>query len=94
MIRPAALLLVLASASGCATPVARQYFAACLEAGYPEAECKMRAIDVNRQAWGQFGNAMQGAGQSFRQAVPAAAPALPIQCRTIDLGFSSSTTCQ
>lgn len=96
MRRPLTLVLVTAL-SGCAAPVAKQYYAACVEAGHSEPECRMRAIDVNQRAWASAGASLQQAGQSMRQATPSAwqpRPDTPITCRSVSAGVTTTTTCQ
>lgn len=92
------LTLVLVTAlSGCAAPVAKQYYAACLDAGHSEPECRMRALDVNQRAWASAGASLQQAGQSMQQARPSGwvpGPDTSITCRSVSAGVTTSTNCQ
>ncbi len=80
-----ATIALAAAFTGCAAPVAKQYYNACLEAGYNEGECKMRAIEVNQRAWQNAGDAMQRFGEGLqRLSPPPPAPSAP--ARRPDLG--------
>lgn len=96
MIRRATVIALAIGFSGCAAPVAKQYYAACVDAGHAEAECRMRAIDINQRAWAGAGASLHQAGQSMQQAKPSAwvpGPDTSITCRSIHAGVSTTTTC-
>lgn len=78
--------------SACTLPVAKQFYAACIEAGHGEAECRMRATEVNQRGWAQVGQGLSAMGNSMpRSSVEIA----PITCTTINTGGPVvQTTCQ
>lgn len=97
MMRRAMVTVLGIALSGCAAPAAKQYYAACVEAGHSEPECRMRALDVNQRAWTAAGTSLQQAGHSMQQARPSAwvpGPDTSITCRSVDAGVSTTTTCQ
>lgn len=97
MIRRATVIALAIGFSGCAAPVAKQYYAACVDAGHAEAECRMRAIDINQRAWAGAGASLHQAGQSMQQVRPSAwqpSPADSISCRSVTAGVATTTTCQ
>jgi len=88
-------LLILATA-GCAAPIARQYYTACIEAGHNAGECKMRAIEVNQRAWAGFSNSMGQASASFQQAGQMAEPTIHTHTRCTEVGSAGfgAVNCQ
>jgi Ni/Co efflux regulator RcnB len=96
MMRRAISSVLAIALSGCAAPVAKQYYAACMDAGHSESECRMRALEVNQRAWATAGASLQQAGHSMQQAKPSAwvpGPDTSITCRSIHAGVSTTTTC-
>lgn len=52
--------------TACTAPVAKQYYADCVAAGYSEPECRMKATEIDQAAWANFSRAGQQLSESQR----------------------------
>jgi len=77
--------------SGCAAPAAKQWYQACLDAGQPEPQCRMGAIEVNQRAWAGFQAGMQSAAPARERR-----PIIPDQvlCTSTTADVLTTTHCQ
>lgn len=52
--------------TGCATPIAKRYYASCVQAGHDPAACEARALEINHQALQGFTASMGSAATSLK----------------------------
>ncbi len=91
---PVSRLTVLSLAllvGACQAPIARQWHADCVAAGYDAATCDAGARRVNSQAWQAMGQAMQSSAASMRQTQPTRP--MSISCRSVETGSVTTTDC-
>lgn len=93
MIRALTTTLLALAISGCATPVAKRYYASCVQAGHDPAACEMRALEINQQALQGFSASMNSAAASFKSVNSPVQNTLHCVSTSAADGARTTTTC-